>query len=62
MSLDEYWRIIKRRRWLFSIPAIGIMLIVTFFALSMQDIYRSEATILIEDQDIPEDFIGATMR
>ena len=61
MSLFEYWNILKRRRYLFGLPAFGIALIIIFYALSLPAIYRSEATILIEDQIIPEDIVGATM-
>jgi uncharacterized protein involved in exopolysaccharide biosynthesis len=60
-SLLEYWNILKRRRVLFVIPAIGIALVTAFYVLSMPAIYRSEATILIEDQEIPEDIVGATI-
>lgn len=60
-SLLEYWSIVKRRRYLLVLPAIGIVLAVLLFVLNMSATYRSEATILIEEQEIPEDFIGATM-
>jgi len=61
LSILEYWKILKRRRLLFMLPAAAIFAAVFLYALNMSAIYRSEATILIEDQDIPEDFIGATM-
>jgi len=60
-SLLELWGIFKRRFFLFFLPAIVIFLVVFVYALNISATYRSEATILIEDQDIPESFIGATM-
>ena len=60
-SPSEYWDILKRRRYVFGLPAIGIVLVIAFYALSMSATYRSEATILIEDQEIPEDIVGATI-
>lgn len=60
-SLLELWGIFKRRFFLFFLPAIVIFLVVFVYALNISAMYRSEATILIEDQDIPESFIGATM-
>ena len=61
MSLFEYLTILKRRRKLFVVPVSGIFLGLLVFALNMGATYRSEATVLIEEQEIPEDFIGATM-
>jgi uncharacterized protein involved in exopolysaccharide biosynthesis len=60
-SLAEYWQILKRRRYLFLLPAVAIALIALFLALSLPANYRSVATILIEDQEIQEDLIGATV-
>ena len=60
-SLFEYWDILKRRRFLFWLPAVGVALATAHLAFSLPSIYRSEATILIEDQEIPEDIVGATI-
>lgn len=60
-SFQEYWRILKRRRYLFILPALGVVLAVAIFAASIPATYRSVAKILIEDQEIPEDIVGATM-
>ncbi len=60
-SLLELWGIFKRRFFLFFLPAIVIFLVVFVYALNISATYRSEATILIEEQEIPESFIGATM-
>ena len=61
ISILDYWKILKRRIFLFAIPSALIVLAVLVYALNMTATYHSEATILIEEQDIPEDFIGATM-
>lgn len=61
IPVAEYWNILKRRRYLFALPTIGIVLAVLLFVLGMPATYRSEATILIEDQEISKDLIGATM-
>jgi len=60
-SPSEYWDILKRRRFLFWLPAIGVALATGYLAFSPPSIYRSEATILIEDQEIPEDIVGTTI-
>jgi uncharacterized protein involved in exopolysaccharide biosynthesis len=59
-SFLEYWKVLKRRRYLFAVPFIAVILIVFFYALNISAVYRSEAVILIEDPGIPEDLIGAT--
>jgi succinoglycan biosynthesis transport protein ExoP len=61
LSLSEYLNILKRRRFLFGLPAIAIVIFTVFYVLGLPATYRSEATILIEDQEIPEDIIGATL-
>ena len=60
-SPSEYWDILKRRRFLFWLPAIGVALATVYLAFSPPSTYQSEATILIEDQEIPEDIVGATI-
>jgi uncharacterized protein involved in exopolysaccharide biosynthesis len=61
-SLLEYWHVLKRRRYLFAVPFIAVILIliVFFYALGISAVYRSEAVILIEDPEIPRDLVGAT--
>ena len=58
-SIFEIWDVLKRRRSLFWIPAVAITLTTAYLAFSPPSTYRSEATILIEDQEIPEDIVGA---
>ena len=62
MSLLDYWHILKRRRFLFVGPAIIVFALVGSYVFSLPKIYKSQATILIEDQEIPEDIVGATIR
>ena len=58
-SLFDYWEVLKRRRAQFWIPCFAITLIAIYLAFSPPSIYRSAATILIEDQEVPEDIAGA---
>ena len=61
VSLLEYWFILKRRRYVFALPAIAIVLGILIYALNITPIYRSVATILIEDHEVSEDIIGASI-
>lgn len=61
ISVSEYWGIIRRRRYLLVLPAAAVFIFIVFYVLSIPATYRSAATILIEDQDMPEDIVGATI-
>jgi len=55
----EYWTILRRRRNLFAIAVVAILLVTVFYAQTLPPIYQSVATILIEDTDIPDDIAGS---
>lgn len=61
ISLLEYRDILKRRRFLFWLPVAALALVTAILAFTPPSTYRSEATILIEDQEIPADIVGATI-
>ena len=53
--------ILKRRKWSLVLPFTGIFLLAVAVAVMLPSIYRSEATILIEQQEIPADFVTSTV-
>ncbi len=59
-SLAQVWRVSKRRRW-WILSTFGI---VTFSAVLLSYIlpaeYRSDATILVEQQQVPEQYVTPT--
>lgn len=61
IDLRDFTDIIKRRRWSFIIPAGGIFLLAVLVALALAPVYKSTATILIEEQEIPSDFVVTTV-
>ncbi|MDQ7090842.1 MAG: Wzz/FepE/Etk N-terminal domain-containing protein [Methylococcales bacterium] len=54
-SLADYVNILKRRKRIIIIPILIILEISIIIALSLPPLYRSEATIAIEQQSIPLD-------
>jgi len=60
-TLSDYFGALRRRKWQAIVPALLIMLFAVIFALSLPAIYRSTATILIEQQDIPQDLVRSTV-
>ncbi|MRR13949.1 chain-length determining protein, partial [archaeon] len=61
MSLDRILGVIRRRKWAFIIPAVLVLLVSFTLAVYLRPVYRSSATILIEQQDIPPEFIKTTV-
>ncbi len=61
MSFGDYFEILKRRKYAFIIPFILVMLASISLAYLLPSIYRSEATILIERQEIPKELVETTV-
>ncbi|MFH0726567.1 MAG: Wzz/FepE/Etk N-terminal domain-containing protein [Pseudomonadota bacterium] len=51
-DLNDYLEILGRRKWSLILPGIGVFLIAVIVALALPSLYKSTATILIEQQDI----------
>lgn len=60
-TLGEYLQIFKRRRKQFLIPVITLSLIAVIIAFALPAVYRSTATVLIEQQEIPQDLVRSTI-
>jgi len=61
MTPKDYLNIIRRRKWSLVLPALIIFLLAGIVALALPSIYQSQSTILIEEQEIPENFVMATV-
>ncbi|MCB2184567.1 MAG: hypothetical protein KQH63_21295 [Desulfobulbaceae bacterium] len=61
MSPNEYLAVLKRRKWSLLLPTIIVILISALVALGLPPVYKSVSTILIEEQEIPADFVMATV-
>lgn len=57
----DYLEIIKRRKWSLILPPVVVVLIALVVALALPSVYKSTSTILIEEQEIPVDFVKATV-
>src|SRR3954470_5366233 len=58
LSLRDYVLILRRRKWSLLVPVAIILTLATAAALLWPPTFRSEATILIEDAEIPEQLVG----
>jgi len=61
MTMNDYFAIVKRRKWSLILPALTVFLCAAIIALALPSIYKSTSTILIEEQDIPADFVMTTV-
>ena len=61
LEIGDYVDILKRRKWSLICPAVLVMVLVGAVAFLLPSIYKSTATILIEEQDIPAEFVMTTV-
>ena len=60
-TLDDYLAILKRRKWQLIVPALALSLLAALAALLLPPLYRSTATILIEQPEVPDDLVRTTV-
>lgn len=60
-SIKDLVVILKRRTWSIVLPAASIFVVAVVLAFTLPPVYRSESTILIEDQEVPRDFVSTTV-
>lgn len=61
LELKGFLSIIKRRKWDFILTSAGVFIIVAIIAFVWPPTYRSTATILIEAQEIPKEYVMSTV-
>ncbi len=60
-TVRDYLDIVKRRRSAIILPACAIFFLAFVVTLVLPRIYRSTSTILIEEQDIPPEYVKTTV-
>ena len=60
-AIGDYLDILKRRKWGLILPIVILCVIAFATALLLPRTFRSTSTILIEDQEIPRDFVISTV-
>jgi polysaccharide chain length determinant protein (PEP-CTERM system associated) len=61
LTLSDYIDILKRRKWSFILPFLIFFSSAVFLAFLLPPVYESIANILIEAQEIPQDFVQTTV-
>ncbi len=60
-QLHDYIEMLRRRRWQMAIPAAALLAVSALVAFGYPPSYRSTATILIEEQEVPPDLVRSTV-
>ena len=61
ITFKDFVTIAKRRRWAFIVPALTVFLLSVVVIMVWEPVYRSTSTILIEEQEIPREYVMATV-
>lgn len=61
LTTGDLMSILRRRVWSLVIPLAAIFLAAVVIALALPPVYKASTTILIEQQDVPIDFVKATV-
>lgn len=56
-NFSDYTEILKRRKWSLILPAMGVFLLTAVTAFVIPPVYQATSTILIEEQEIPRDYV-----
>lgn len=60
-DIKDVVRIIRRRRWGLILPALAVLLLSVLLVLVLKPVYRSTSTILIEEQEVPPEYVMTTL-
>lgn len=60
-TVSDLTDIVRRRKWYIALPALVIFTVSAVVALSLPKIYRSTSTILIESQEVPQEYVAANI-
>jgi uncharacterized protein involved in exopolysaccharide biosynthesis len=61
IDIKDYLNIVKRRSKYLLIPFVVVSILSIVLAVALPSVYRSIATILIEEQEIPSDLVRSTV-
>lgn len=60
-TVRDYLDIVKRRKWAIVLPICAIFFLTSAVTVILPRVYRSTSTILIEEQDIPVEYVKTTV-
>lgn len=60
-TLKDYLQIARRRKYTIILPMLALLILSIVVAIVLPPVFRSKATILIEQQHIPSDLVRSTV-
>lgn len=60
-ALERYLQIIWYRKWLLVVPIVTMVLVTGIGSLFLTNIYRSYTLILVEPQQVPQEFVKSSV-
>jgi polysaccharide chain length determinant protein (PEP-CTERM system associated) len=61
MELREYGKLFLRRKWMIVFSFLFILLAASVYCVVTPELYKSETTILIIPQSVPQDYVRSTV-
>lgn len=61
LRLRDYLKIAKRRKWWIILTAVGMCVAASVMAKRLPNIYRSQTTILVDPQKVPDVYVQTTV-
>ena len=61
MDLREFGKLFLRRKWMVVFPFLFILLAACVYCVVTPELYKSETTILIIPQSVPQDYVRSTV-
>ncbi|MCP4673482.1 MAG: chain-length determining protein [Desulfobacula sp.] len=61
LSTSDYLKIVKRRAWALIVPFLLIVIFAGGVAMLLPPVYKSTSTILIEQREIPAEYVMSSM-
>lgn len=61
LTYNDFINIIRRRKWNFIVPCCALVVTALAIAFLLPSVYMSTAKILIEEQEIPQYYVRATV-
>lgn len=61
MTLQDYFGLVRRRKFWIIFPALAFALAVAVAARKLPNVYRAEAVILVEPQKVPTSYVASTV-
>ncbi len=60
-NIQDILAIVKRRKWLVIVPALSVFFLSVVIAFMIPPTFRSSSTILIEEQEIPREYVSTNV-